>query len=292
MKKHLSTIFLFLIFFLGLSLLLYPTFSDWWNSMHQSRAISTYSEAVATMDNEKYDEIWSAAWEYNRSLIDRPNDYLLSEEQKVQYEALLDIGQNGIMGYIEIPKIDVTLPVYHGTEESVLQVAIGHLEWTSLPVGGESTHSVLSGHRGLPSAELLTNIDHLEVGDRFTLHILNMELTYRVDQIRVVEPNDASLLQIEQGQDYVTLLTCTPYGINSHRLLVRGARVYTDESAALSAPDVRNEAETVSPVYWLPPALVALGAAGGALYLAGSAAKKTWKNKHTADEHGEAYETR
>ena len=261
MKKHLSTIFLFLIFFLGLSLLLYPTFSDWWNSMHQSRAISTYSEAVATMDNEKYDEIWSAAWEYNRSLIDRPNDYLLSEEQKVQYEALLDIGQNGIMGYIEIPKIDVTLPVYHGTEESVLQVAIGHLEWTSLPVGGESSHCVVSGHRGLPSAKLFTDLDKMEVGDTFLLRVLDEVLTYEVDQILIVEPQETKALMIEEGKDLCTLVTCTPYGINTHRMLVRGHRVENAKVATvrrITADAVQIEPVIVAPFVAAPMLLLLL----------------------------------
>ena len=261
MKKHLSTIFLFLIFFLGLSLLLYPTFSDWWNSMHQSRAISTYSEAVATMDNEKYDEIWSAAWEYNRSLIDRPNDYLLSEEQKVQYEALLDIGQNGIMGYIEIPKIDVTLPVYHGTEESVLQVAIGHLEWTSLPVGGESSHCVVSGHRGLPSAKLFTDLDKMEVGDTFLLRVLDEVLTYEVDQILIVEPQETKALMIEEGKDLCTLVTCTPYGINTHRMLVRGHRVENAKVATvrrITADGVQIEPVIVAPFVAAPMLLLLL----------------------------------
>ena len=261
MKKHLSTIILFLVFFIGLSLLLYPTFADWWNSMHQSRAISTYSEAVATMDNEKYDEIWSAAWEYNRSLIDRPNDYLLSEEQKVQYEALLDIGQNGIMGYIEIPKIDVTLPVYHGTEESVLQVAIGHLEWTSLPVGGESSHCVVSGHRGLPSAKLFTDLDKMEVGDTFLLRVLDEVLTYEVDQILIVEPHETNALLVEEGKDLVTLVTCTPYGVNSHRLLIRGHRVANPEEAVelrVVSDAVQVEPLIVAPFVAVPLLLLVL----------------------------------
>ncbi len=229
--------------------------------MHQSRAISTYSEAVATMDNEKYDEIWSAAWEYNRSLIDRPNDYLLSEEQKVQYEALLDIGQNGIMGYIEIPKIDVTLPVYHGTEESVLQVAIGHLEWTSLPVGGESSHCVVSGHRGLPSAKLFTDLDKMEVGDTFLLRVLDEVLTYEVDQILIVEPQETKALMIEEGKDLCTLVTCTPYGINTHRMLVRGHRIETEEVRAVrrvTADAVQIEPIIVAPFVAAPMLLILL----------------------------------
>ena len=286
-KERLTTLLLILVFLVGLSLLLYPAVSTWWNERLQAQVIVKYDNSLTELEQERYSEILSQARDFNARLAagEQTGDPEL-------YEEMLDPFSTGVMGYIEIPSIACKLPVAHGTSDTVLRDSVGHLEWTSLPVGGESTHSVLSGHRGLPSAELLTNIDHLEVGDRFTLHILNMELTYRVDQIRVVEPNDASLLQIEQGQDYVTLLTCTPYGINSHRLLVRGARVYTDESAALSAPDVRNEAETVSPVYWLPPALVALGAVGGALHLVCSAAKKVWKKKHTADKQGEAYEIR
>lgn len=286
-KERLTTLLLILVFLAGLSLLLYPAVSNWWNERLQAQVIVKYDNSLTELEQERYSEILSQARDFNARLAagEQTGDPEL-------YEEMLDPFSTGVMGYIEIPSIGCKLPVAHGTSDTVLRDSVGHLEWTSLPVGGESTHSVLSGHRGLPSAELLTNIDHLEVGDRFTLHILNMELTYQVDQIRVVEPNDASLLQIEEGQDYVTLLTCTPYGINSHRLLVRGARVNTDEGPAAPLPEVRNETETVSPVYWLPPALVALGAVGGALYLAGSAAKKTWKNKHTADEHGEAYETR
>lgn len=260
MKKHSSTIILLIIFFIGLSLLLYPSFSDWWNSFHQSRAISTYSEVVANMDNDRYEQIWSDAWDYNHSLIDRPNDYLLSEEQKLQYEALLDIGQNGIMGYIEIPKINVTLPVYHGTSESVLQVAIGHLEWTSLPVGGESSHCVVSGHRGLPSAKLFTDLDKMEVGDTFLLRVLDEILTYEVDQILIVEPQETKALMIEEGQDLCTLVTCTPYGINTHRMLVRGHRVDTVEKKVIrvTADAIQIEPLMVAPVVAAPMLLLLL----------------------------------
>lgn len=260
MKKHASTIILLIIFFIGLSLLLYPSFSDWWNSFHQSRAISTYSEVVANMDNDRYEQIWSDAWDYNHSLIDRPNDYLLSEEQKLQYEALLDIGQNGIMGYIEIPKINVTLPVYHGTSESVLQVAIGHLEWTSLPVGGESSHCVVSGHRGLPSAKLFTDLDKMEVGDTILLRVLDEILTYEVDQILIVEPQETKALMIEEGQDLCTLVTCTPYGINTHRMLVRGHRVDTVEKKVIrvTADAIQIEPLMVAPVVAAPMLLLLL----------------------------------
>ena len=225
MKKNGSVVLLFFIFFIGLSLLLYPSFADWWNSFHQSRAVASYIEQVANMDDDRYREIWDAAWEYNRSLVDRPNDYLLDDEQKVHYNALLDVGSNGIIGYIEIPKIDIVYPIYHGTDEAVLQVAIGHLEWTSLPVGGKSSHCVISGHRGLPSARLFTDLDLMEEGDTFLLRVLDEVLTYEVDQILIVEPHETEALLIVEDEDLCTLVTCTPYGVNSHRMLVRGHRV-------------------------------------------------------------------
>ena len=261
MKKHGSTILLFFLFFIGLSLLLYPTFADWWNSFHQSQAVASYVEQVANMDDEKYDEFWSAAWDYNRSLIDRPNDYLLSEEQKVFYEQLLNITGNGIMGYIEIPKIDIVYPVYHGTSEAVLQIAIGHLDWTSLPVGGESSHCVVSGHRGLPSARLFTDLDQMEVGDTFLLRVLDEVLTYEVDQIKIVEPQVTEDLLIVEGEDLCTLVTCTPYGINSHRMLVRGHRIETEEVKAVrrvTADAVQLEPLIVAPFVAAPMLLILL----------------------------------
>ena len=250
MKKYLSTIILFLVLIIGLSLVLYPTFADWWNSFHQSKAVASYVEQVSNMDDEKYQEIWSAAWEYNQSLLDRPNSYLLSEEQQEEYQALLNIGGNGIMGYIEIPKLDVTMPLYHGTDEAVLQVAIGHLEWTSLPVGGESSHCVVSGHRGLPSARLFTDLDKMEVGDTFLLRILDEVLTYEVDQIRIVEPHVTEDLLIVEGEDLVTLVTCTPYGINTHRMLVRGHRIETQEEKVVRR--VTSDAIQIEPVIVAP----------------------------------------
>ena len=250
MKKYLSTIILFLVLIIGLSLVLYPTFADWWNSFHQSKAVASYVEQVSNMDDEKYQEIWSAAWEYNQSLIDRPNSYLLSEEQRENYNALLDIGGNGIMGYIEIPKLDVVLPLYHGTEEGILQVAIGHLDWTSLPVGGESSHCVVSGHRGLPSARLFTDLDKMEVGDTFLLRVLDEVLTYEVDQIRIVEPQETDDLLIVEGEDLVTLVTCTPYGINTHRMLVRGHRIETQEEKVVRR--VTSDAIQIEPVIVAP----------------------------------------
>lgn len=224
-KGTLSNIILILMLLLGLSLLLYPTFADYWNSLHQTRAIATYAEEVAVLDDDKYIELWQDAIAYNQSLTEKENQYYVGDESMVLYESLLNVIGNGIMGSIEIPSIGCNLPIYHGVDESVLQVAIGHLEWTSLPVGGESTHCVLSGHRGLPSARLFTDLDQLQMGDTFMLHILDETLTYEVDQILIVLPYETDALLIEEGKDLCTLVTCTPYGVNSHRLLVRGHRV-------------------------------------------------------------------
>lgn len=261
MKKHLSTILLLLVFIVGLSLLLYPSFADWWNSFHQTQAIATYSEQVADIDDEKYEEIWNAAWDYNQSLLKRANNYLLSDAQKAEYDSLLDVGGTGVMGYIEIPSIKVALPIYHGTDEAVLQVAVGHLEWTSLPVGGESTHCVVSGHRGLPSAKLFTDLDQMQVGDTFVFRILDEVLTYEVDQIRIVEPSDTSELSIIKGKDLCTLITCTPYGINSHRMLVRGHRVDNADEARVvrvTADATQIEPIIVAPIVAAPMLLVLL----------------------------------
>ena len=257
MKKHLSTILLFIVFFVGLSLVLYPTFSDWWNSFHQSRAVASYVEQVSNMDNDQYDEIWSAAWEYNQSLIDRPNDYLLSQQQREYYNSLLNVGGNGVMGYIEIPKIDIVYPIYHGTDEAVLQIAIGHLDWTSMPVGGEGSHCVVSGHRGLPSARLFTDLDQMEVGDTFLMRVLDEVLTYEVDQILIVEPHVTEDLLIVEGEDLCTLVTCTPYGINSHR----GHRVETEREKPvfrITADAAQIEPVIVAPFMAAPVLLVLL----------------------------------
>lgn len=261
MRKHASTIFLILILVVGLSLMLYPSLSNWWNEAHQSRAIAAYSQEVSKLDENRYDELWQQAWEYNRSLVGRENVYLLDDSQKAEYERLLDVSGMGIMGYIEIPSINVSLPIYHGTEESVLQVAVGHLEWTSLPVGGESTHCVLSGHRGLPSAKLFTDLDRLVVGDRFRLGVLDQVLTYEVDQILIVEPQDTEALLIEEGKDLCTLVTCTPYSINTHRLLVRGHRVETEKDAKnvrVTSDAIQIEPYLVAPVVAAPILLVLL----------------------------------
>ena len=261
MRKHLSTILLVFILLIGLSLLLYPSVSDYWNSFHQTRAIATYAENVAKLDNNQYDQLWEEARAYNEALCFRSNPYYLSEEQKAQYESLLDVSGLGVMGYIEIPEIDVSLPIYHGTEESVLQVAVGHLDWTSLPVGGENTHCVLSGHRGLPSAKLFTNLDKLQTGDIFMLRVLDNVLTYEVDQILIVEPQETGALRIEEGKDYCTLVTCTPYGINTHRLLVRGHRIDNLEevkTVRVTADAVQIEPMLVAPMAAIPILLVLL----------------------------------
>ena len=219
----------------GLGIMAYPTVSDWWNSFHASRAIASYSNAVESVDKEKLDEMIQAAHEYNERLLKKPNPYTMTDEDMAEYNSLLDLSGTGIIGYITIKSIGVYIPIYHGVEESVLQIAIGHIDWTSLPVGGESTHAVVSGHRGLPSAKLFTDLDQLREGDTFTTTVLNQMITYEVDQIRIVEPGDISELAIVPGKDYCTLVTCTPYGINTHRLLIRGTRV-ANEAGELVVP--------------------------------------------------------
>ena len=261
MKKRGTTIILLIVLIVGLSLLLYPTFADWWNSMHQSRAVASYVEKVANLDEEQYAELLEAAQEYNQSLLSRHNDYLLTEEQKQIYDQILDVGGLGIMGYIEVPSIGVTLPVYHGTDESVLRVAIGHLEWTSLPVGGESSHCVVSGHRGLPSARLFTDLDKLVIGDIFVFRVLDEVFTYEVDQILIVEPHETQALQIVEGEDLCSLITCTPYGINSHRLIVRGHRVENQKEAVairVTADATQIEPIIIAPIMALPMMLLLL----------------------------------
>ena len=260
-KGTFSTLMLILVLLIGLSLLLYPTVSDFWNSQVQTKAVAGYLEEVAVMDEEKYTEVWEAARSYNDSLLERDNSYTISDGLKLQYDQLLNISGNGIMGYIEIPVIDVRLPIYHGIDESVLQVGIGHLDWTSLPVGGESTHCVVSGHRGLPSARLFTDLDKMVVGDLFLIHVLDETLTYEVDQILVVEPQETQELLIQEGKDLCTLVTCTPYGINSHRLLIRGHRVENLEEAVtvrVTADAIRVEPMIVSAVIFVPMLLVLL----------------------------------
>ena len=262
MKKKSSFVTAILIAALlaGALLLLYPTVSDYWNSFHQSRAIASYAEQVADLDDTTYDQIWADARAYNETLDNSTSRFVMTEEQKKIYEALLNIADNGVMGYIEIPKIKCNLPIYHGTDEAVLQIAIGHVQGSSLPAGGESTHCVLSGHRGLPSAKLFSDLDQLTEGDVF-LRVLDETLTYEVDQIRTVLPDELDDLAIEEGKEYCTLVTCTPYGINSHRLLVRGHRVENQASAStirVTADAMQIEPLLIAPLVAVPMLLVLL----------------------------------
>ena len=255
MKKRGSTIILLVVLLAGLSLLLYPKFSDWWNSFHQSRAIMDYTEVVANLDQEEYDRIMSNAKAYNDEWTKKGKPGALTYEQRVSYQSQLDPGGTGIMGTIDIPSIDCHLPIYHGTNEAVLQIAVGHIDWTALPIGGEGTHTVLSGHRGLPSARLFTDIDKLVVGDLFRINVLGETLTYEVDQINIVLPEDTQFLMPVPGQDLCTLVTCTPYGVNTHRLLVRGHRVANeviDDPGRVTADGVQIAPVLVAPVVGLP----------------------------------------
>lgn len=248
MKKNLSTILLVLVFLVGLSVLLYPTVSSYWNSRVQSRAIMNYEATVQNLNQKDYEALLKKADNYNACLR-KVNFPLANYEEVAGYESILDITGTGIMGYIDIEKINVELPIYHGVSEAVLNVAAGHLEGSSLPVGGAGTHAVLSAHRGLPSAKLFTDLDQLEIGDSFTVTVLNRTLLYEVDQILIVEPDEVKQLAIEKGKDYCTLLTCTPYGINTHRLLVRGKRAKEISHPNLFVP---NEAHRIDPLIVTP----------------------------------------
>lgn len=261
MRKHLSTILLVVILITGLSLLLYPTVSDAWNASLQTGKIDAYTQNVADLPNEEYQDMLQKARDYNARLYDEKHILALSDSERPEYESLLAVGADGAMGYIEIPKIRCTLPIYHGTNEAVLQSAIGHIEGSSLPVGGENTHCVLSGHRGLPSAKLFSNLDQMEVGDTFQLHILDETLTYEVDQIRIVLPEEVDELKPQEGMDLCTLVTCTPYGVNTHRLLVRGHRVANaagGENIRVPMDAVQLDPLMVAPVVAVPILLLLL----------------------------------
>ncbi len=261
-KHRVSNWVLVLILFIGIGIAAYPVFSEYWNSLHQTRAIMGYAERVAEMTNEEYEQVWNAALDYNQRLLDKPNRWAIDSDCLEDYETQLNVDATGNMGYISIPKIDVNLPVYHGTSDMVLQTSIGHITGTSLPAGSAHTdpedwlkpdfasHSVLSGHRGLPSARLFSDLDAMEVGDLFYLTILDQTLTYRVDRITVIEPEDMAELEIVPGKDLCTLMTCTPYGINTHRLLVRGSRVENEKNYL----EVRVTADAIKiePVYVAP----------------------------------------
>lgn len=260
MKKNKSTLILILVFFVGLSVMLYPTISDYVNQRNQSRAVANYAQSVDTMTDADYSAYFDAADAFNAQVAANENA-LYRPDQLSGYYDTLDITGTGIMGYITIAKIGVELPIYHGTSDSVLQIAAGHLEGTSLPVGGASTHAVISAHRGLPSAKLFTNLDQLEVGDTFTITVLDRVLTYEVDKITIVLPTQTDDLLVADGKDYVTLMTCTPYGINTHRLLVRGRRVETPDQfkrIRVTAEALKIEPIIVAPVMVLPMLLILL----------------------------------
>lgn len=276
-KNYISTIVLIIVFFVGLSVMLYPTISDYWNSKTQSHAIANYDQILNDMDNSDYWRMMSSAKYYNKKIR---NTYspLENYDSVSGYENTLDVTGTGIMAYITIPKIKVELPIYHGTSNEVLNVAVGHIQGSSLPVGGPGTHSVISAHRGLPSAKLFSDLDQLDIGDTFTITVLNEILTYSVDKITVVNPDETDALQIEPNKDYVTLVTCTPYGINTHRLLVRGVRIETPEqsSVRVSADAVQVEPMLVAPIIAAPLLLALLIAliAGG------------FRKKHKKDGEG------
>ncbi len=260
MRKKLPTILFALLFVVGFGILIYPTVADQWNTYRQSQLISNYDEVVSQMTEENFDEAWAAARGYNQTFernslltdvfgIDKADDV-----KETEYWQLLNVAGDGVMGYLTIPKINIKLAIYHGTDDDVLQTGVGHLNGTKLPVGGEGNHSVLSAHRGLPSAKLFTDIDQLERGDRFYLHILDEDMAYEVDRvIPMIDKDDfdalEEALQVEPGQDYVTLFTCTPYGVNSHRLLVRGHRVPYD--GELESTPVESMVQAIQNYYML-----------------------------------------
>ena len=249
MRARKTVIFLTLGFLIGISVLLYPAFSNYWNSKTQSRAIVNYESVLEHLEPEDYTAIFQTAHDYNKALF--ATDFPLSDYQNVPgyYEALKVEGTN-IMGYLKIDKIGVELPIYHGTSDEVLNIGVGHLEGTSLPVGGESTHSVMSAHRGLPSAKLFTDLDRLVMGDTFQVTVLDQVLTYQVDMVKVIMPHEYGDLLIQEGMDYCTLFTCTPYGINTHRLLVRGIRIETIMEKPVIY--VANEAFRIEPLLVTP----------------------------------------
>lgn len=248
MKNRKTTVILLIAFFVGLSVLLYPSISSYWNAKTQSEAIVDYESMLSQFKPEDYTAIFEEADVYNQKLL-QLKEPLVDYTQLTEYNSILDISGTGMMGYITIPKISQELPVYHGTSDSVLSVAVGHLEGTSLPVGGKSTHSVVSAHRGLPTAVLFTHLDRMEIGDIFYFTILDRTITYEVDQIRIVEPNDTGLIRIVEDKDYCTLLTCTPYGINTQRLLVRGHQVDLSQTRNIY---VANEAYRIEPLVVMP----------------------------------------
>lgn len=251
MKKHILNIVIVLMFVIGFSVLLYPAISEYINSKHASRIIASYNETVKNSDEAELKQLIDEADDYNKRLSQNSSAFY-NPDLVSGYDDALDITGNGVMGYIDIDKLNLELPIYHGVSKEVLQIGVGHLPGTSLPVGGESTHAVLSGHRGLPSAKLFTDLNEMEVGDTFTVTVLDRVYTYEVDQIKVVLPSETSDLQIVKGEDHCTLMTCTPYGINTHRLLVRGVRIESAEAVRKVGVVVKNEAFRIDPLIVMP----------------------------------------
>ena len=279
MKKHGMTILIILMFIVGLSVLLYPAISEYINEKHASRIIADYHTVLDNTGEDELNEMLRKAQDYNRRLAENPAAFF-NPASVSGYSETLDLIGIGVMGKISIPKIGVELPIYHTVEPEVLQIGAGHLEGTSLPVGGRDTHCVLSGHRGLPSAKLFTALDRLSVGDTFTINVLNEVLTYEIDQILTVKPDQTDALQIVKGMDYCTLLTCTPYGINTHRLLVRGVRIGTQtEKAGIF---VSNEAFKIDPLIVTP--IVALPMLLALLLITTLGSKTKSRRKKTAEK--------
>lgn len=258
MKNNKIEIILVLMLLVGICGLLYPSVSQYWNTKTQTRAVEDYRQVLESLEPEDYEAYFVEAERYNSELsaLSAP---LINYSEVQGYNSILNISGNGIMGYVSIPKLGVELPLYHGISAEVLNVACGHLEGTSLPIGGESTHCVLSAHRGLPHAKLFTELDKMEVGDTFTITVLDRTVTYQVDQIKIVKPDVANDIQISPGEDLCTLLTCTPYGVNSHRLLVRGTRI---ENAApilhVTSGAYRIDSLVATPVVAAPILLILL----------------------------------
>jgi sortase A len=258
-KKQIPNIIFGIIFLVGLAIFLYPSVSNYINSKHQSRAITSYQDALEAISEEDYSRFWQEARKYNEELAEKPMHFTLDDEELAEYNSILDPTGTGIIGYIEIENIGVNLPIYHGTEESVLQVGIGHLEGTSFPTGTKSTHAVLSGHRGLPSSKLFSDLDQMIVGDTFLLHIMDQTFAYQIDQISIVLPEEVQGLAIVNDEEYVTLVTCTPYGVNTHRLLVRARRVdYSEETKIIVPADATRYGNmVVAPFIGAPVLLIA-----------------------------------
>lgn len=277
-----STIILVAIFFVGLSVLLYPTVSDFWNEKRQSKAIVNYDDLIVNLTPEDYTKFFNEADSYNQKIKGMPSSYMNHSNIAEEYYNILDVNGDGMMGYITIEKIKVQLPVYHGTSDKVLNSAVGHVEGSSLPVGGESTHAVLSAHRGLPSAKLFTNLDKVEVGDVFTIRILDRTITYQVDQVLIVLPHETEALNIVSGEDYCTLVTCTPYGINTHRMLVRGTRIENIEED--KQVNVITEAYQIDPLIVTPA--VAAPMLGILLVVLLVKSSKTGKKKKQRNKKG------